>query len=293
MSNTVRISAPCKINLHLRVLERRQDGYHDIESVFQLISLSDELSVSIDGPDGACFVHSPQMELPPVNTLTCAVDQFRLLTGIRTGIRIDIDKNVPSGAGLGGGSSDAASVLRALDRMFGTGLSLSELSSMAEKIGSDVPFFLAGGAAIVEGRGDRITPIASRTDLFGVLIWPDVHCSTAMAYGLVDRFHEEGKDHSIVWPTVDSLAEMYASPVAGWKFCNSFTSPVETVFPVIRESRIALRDCGAVYVQMSGSGSSVFGLFPDENQAEIARNTLLPHCKMCVKFLLLASCPMQ
>jgi 4-diphosphocytidyl-2-C-methyl-D-erythritol kinase len=289
MINTVRMSAPCKINLHLRVLERRQDGYHDIESVFQLISLADELSVSINGSEGECHVHSPRMELPPVNTLTGAVDQFRSLTGIQTGIRIDIDKNVPAGAGLGGGSSDAAAVLKALDHMFGTGLSLKALSSMAEKIGSDVPFFLSGGAAIVKGRGEIITPIASRTDLFGVLIWPDVHCSTAMAYGLVDRFHAEGKDSSINWPTVDSLAEMYASPVAGWKFSNSFTSPVETVYPVIRNVRLALRDCGAMYVQMSGSGSSVFGLFENEKQAETARISLLPHCKMCVKFLLLAS----
>ena len=289
MINTVRMSAPCKINLHLRVLERRQDGYHDIESVFQLISLSDELSVSIDGDEGSCFVHSPRMALPEVNTLTCAVDQFRSLTGIRTGIRIDIDKNVPSGAGLGGGSSDAATVLRALDRLFGTELSLSALSSMAEKIGSDVPFFLIGGAAIVEGRGEIITPIPSRTDLFGVLLWPDVHCATAAAYGLVDRYHAEGRERSTVWPPVGVLEEMYASPVAGWTFSNSFTSPVETVYPVIRESRIALRDCGAVYVQMSGSGSSVFGLFTDEKRAETARDTLLPHCKMCVKFLLLAS----
>jgi len=289
MINTVRMSAPCKINLHLRVLERRQDGYHDIESVFQLISMADELSVSIDGSDGACFVNSPRMMLPPVNTLTSAVDQFRSVTGIRTGIRIDIDKNVPSGAGLGGGSSDAAAVLRALDRMFGTELPLNTLLSMAEKIGSDVPFFLVGGAAVVEGRGELITPIPSRTDLVGVLIWPEVNCSTAAAYGFVDKYHSEGKDLSIVWPTVDTLAEMYASPVAGWSFCNSFTSPVETVYPVIRDSRIALRDCGAVYVQMSGSGSSVFGLFTNEKQAETARVTLLPHCKMCVKFLLLAS----
>ena len=149
----MRVTAPCKINLHLRVLERRRDGFHDIESVFQLISLADELSVSMAGDDRSCEVVSPLMALPRENTITAAVDAFRKKTGIAKGLRIKVSKRVPSGAGLGGGSSDAASVLMALDRMFGTALPRPELASMAASIGSDVPFFLCGGAAVVEGRG--------------------------------------------------------------------------------------------------------------------------------------------
>lgn len=289
----MRVTAPCKINLHLRVLERRSDGFHDIESVFQLISLADELSVSMAGDDRSCEVVSPLMALPRENTIAAAVDAFRKKTGIAKGLRIEVQKRVPSGAGLGGGSSDAASVLMALDRMFGTALPSLELAAMAASIGSDVPFFLCGGAAVVEGRGEIITPIASRNDLFGVLVWPGVASPTGAAYGLVDRAHESGADRGIEWPAIGELETMYRSPVSGWKFRNSFTSPVESVYPVIREARLALRDCGAVYAEMSGSGSSVFGLFEDETAAGVAHKTLSARWEKVRQFLLLASSPMR
>lgn len=293
MTDMMCISAPCKINLHLRVLEKRPDGFHDIESVFQLISLADELSVSIAGGIGSCEVVSPRMNLPQDNTITAAVDRFRSLTGVNEGLRIEVAKNVPSGAGLGGGSSDAAAVLLALDRMFGTRISVADMNAMAASIGSDVPFFLAGGAAVVEGRGERIKPIRGRDDLFGVLIWPGVASPTGSAYGLVDRWHSEGMDRDAQWIRVEDLERMYRNPVSDWTFRNSFTSPVESVFPVIREARMALRDCGAAYAEMSGSGSSVFGLFEDEKQAEKAQKTLSMRWESCMQFLLLASSPMQ
>lgn len=289
MVKVIHAMAPCKLNLHLRVLERRADGYHDIESVFQLISLADELSVSISGAERQCRVISPLMELPPVNTLTQAVDQFRAATGVSAGIRVDIVKRVPSGAGLGGGSSDAAALLRSLDRLFETRLPEAALFSMAAGIGSDVPFFLSGGAAVVQGRGERIVPIAARTDLYGVLIWPGVHCSTAEAYGLVDTWHDEGKDGQLNWPAVSELGSLYRRPVGEWPFANSFTGPVASMHPVIAETIAALRQNGARFAEMSGSGSSVFGLFEEEKAAEAAQRLLSAHCKQCVKFLLLAS----
>ena len=293
MKKVMHMSAPCKINLHLRVLNRRADGYHDIESVFQLVSLADELSVSIDGDDGSCLVASPLMELPAVNTVSRAVDQFRLVTGISAGVKIGLVKNVPAGAGLGGGSSDAASALRALDALFATRLPAETLVSMAASIGSDVPFFLSGAAAIVEGRGEKVSSISPRADLFGVLIWPGVHSSTAEAYGLVDRWHAEGKDSSFDWPAVSELDGMYQGPVSGWRFGNSFTAPLEARYPSIRDARQALLDSGAVFAEMSGSGSSVFGLFSSSEAAEAAQNLLSSRWKQCVKFLLLASSPMR
>jgi 4-diphosphocytidyl-2-C-methyl-D-erythritol kinase len=293
MTDVMRVTAPCKINLHLRVLQRRADGFHDIESVFQLISLADELSVSMTGDGLSCEVVSPLMALPRENTITAAVDAFRARTGVRRGVRIEVQKLVPSGAGLGGGSSDAASTLLALNRMFGTDLPVQELAAMAAKVGSDVPFFLYGGAAVVEGRGEVITPIASRDDLYGVLVWPGVPSPTGAAYGLVDRAHEAGVDCGIEWPTVGELEKMYRTPVSEWKFRNSFTSPVESAYPVIREARMALRDCGAVYAEMSGSGSSVFGLFEDETAAEAAQKTLSARWGKVCQFLLLASSPMR
>jgi 4-diphosphocytidyl-2-C-methyl-D-erythritol kinase len=285
----IKLSAPCKLNLHLRVLERRSDGFHDIESVFQLISLADSLSVSISGEVGECVVFSPAMDLPPVNTITRAVEQFRLAAGIRHGVRVTVDKQIPSGAGLGGGSSDAAVVLKGLDALFGTKLPPSVMHSMAANVGSDVPFFLAGPAAVVTGRGEIIRSFASRTDLFGVLLWPGIHSSTAEAYALVDDWQLKGKDSGLFWPRVSGLEKMYRSDVSLWQFGNSFTSPLVSVFPVIGEAIESLLSCGASFAQMSGSGSAVYGLFGDEKQAAFAHATLSSRWKQCVKFLLLAS----
>lgn len=289
MTDTVRVSAPCKINVHLRVLGARPDGFHDIESVFQLVSFADELAVSRAGAPLSCDVISPAMALPPSNTVTAAVERFRELTGIRDGVRIEVDKRVPAGAGLGGGSSDAAATLRALDRLFGTNVEPRDLANVAAMIGSDVPFFLTGGAAVVEGRGERIAPIRTRTDLTGVLAWPGVASPTGPAYGLVDRYRAEGREIVYAWPAVTDLERRYLGPVRDWPFRNSFTEPVEAAFPVIRETRLALVAAGASFAEMSGSGSAVFGLFENEADADSARRLLSTQCKICVKFLLLAS----
>jgi len=290
MATSIRISAPCKINLHLRVLGIRDDGYHGIESVFQLISLADELSVSIGGDRGSCPVISPRMELPRENTLTKAVDQFRLETGITDGLRVEIEKRVPAGAGLGGGSSDAAFLLKALDRLFDTGLSREAMCRMAAAVGSDVPFFMSAEAAVVTGRGECVTPIASRRDLFGVLVWPDVHCSTREAYSLVDDWIADGLDSGRLWPRASELEGLYTGFVSGWSaFGNSFTAPVEAKFPEIRRAREAIEAQGAIFSAMTGSGSSVFGLFDGEKEANAACLKLSTQWVYCVKFLLLAS----
>lgn len=289
MVEKIRMSAPCKINIHLRVLEQRVDGYHSIESVFQRISFADEITVSLTGPKDSCRLISPLMELPSENTITRAVSGFRALTGIHSGLLVEIDKNVPAGAGLGGGSSDAAATLMALNRLFDTRLSIADLIGIALSIGSDVPFFLSGAAAVVEGRGDLITPCRDRSDLFGVLIWPELHSSTALGYRLVDEWRESGRLDGVSFPAASNLASMYALPVSEWAFGNSFSAPLEVAYPIIGEAKKDLAACEGVYVEMSGSGSAVFGLFEDEKQAETAFIMLSARWKRCVKFLLLAS----
>jgi 4-diphosphocytidyl-2-C-methyl-D-erythritol kinase len=293
MPKTVHTSAPCKLNLHLRVLAKRGDGFHDIESVFQLISLADGLSVSIGGGSGDIRVVCPKMALPAENTVSRAITLFREETGIRDSVTVELDKRVPSGAGLGGGSSDAASTLRSLDALCGTQLPDEVMHRMARRIGSDVPFFLTGGAAIVTGRGELIEPLPSRNDLFGVLIWPGVHSSTAEAYGLVDSFQEAGGERGMIWPRIDELASRYRDLPETWPFRNSFTEPLEARYPEIREARLALKGAGAVFSEMSGSGSSVYGFFENRTLAENACVKLSARWQQCVNFLLLASCPMQ
>ncbi|ULQ60485.1 4-(cytidine 5'-diphospho)-2-C-methyl-D-erythritol kinase [Brucepastera parasyntrophica] len=273
---TVRISAPCKLNLHLRVLDKRADGYHDIESIFQLVSLADELELSLTGSPGECTVISPEMALPPDNTISKAVSEFRYVTGIRDGLSVVIRKRIPSGAGLGGGSSDAAAVLRALDLLFGTDLDRSCMLDMAAKIGSDVPFFLSGAAGIVEGRGEKIISIPSRTDIAGLLVWPAVHSSTAAAYRLLDEWQKEGGEKGIDWPLPGELEKLYNRPVSEWPFRNSFTAPLSRQQPVIGEIRDALLNAGAQFSDMTGSGSAVFGLFENRHCAKKAQEHLFP-----------------
>jgi 4-diphosphocytidyl-2-C-methyl-D-erythritol kinase len=288
MGDQIRATAPCKINLHLRVLERRTDGYHGIESLFQRVSLADELSIERSGPDGVSEVISPLMGLPPINTVTRAIEEFRRETGVPSGLRVTLTKRVPAGAGLGGGSSDAAAVLRGLDSLFDAGLSQAALACMAARIGSDVPFFLSGPAALVKGRGEIVSPIPARDDLFGVLIWPGVASSTVEAYALVDEWTAQSGAGG-TWPRAADLPALYRGPVSGWPFRNSFTAPIASRYPIIGEALAALRESGADFAEMSGSGSAVFGLFSSKKEADAAYNRLSARWQQCVPFLLLAS----
>ena len=294
MGVSIRVPAPCKINLHLRVFARRDDGFHDIESVFQGISLCDYLDVRTGSDSGLfpgeCRVVSPRMELPATNTLSRAVDEFRRETGISDGIRVDVEKLVPAGAGLGGGSSDAASLLRALDGLYGTELPVVRLSEMAARIGSDVPFFLSGGACLVRGRGEIIEPIPARTDLRGVIALPEVHCSTAEAYGLFDRWHALAPDEGREWPEYERLEGLYSGSVSRWSaFHNAFTGPIEGRFPLIREIREYLEKTGAEFVSMTGSGSAVYALYSGDSRIKEVLSGLSTARVRCAEFLLLAS----
>lgn len=280
---TFAINAYCKINLHLHVCERRDDGFHDIESVFQLVSVYDRLSVSIGGIQGSCKVVSPDMPLPPVNTITRAVDSFRKASGFSGGVTVTVEKKIPAGAGLGGGSSDAAAVLAALDRLTGSGVGLQGLRQLSAEIGSDVPFFLSSPAALVSGRGENIRPIRARSDVCGVLVWPAIECSTPRAFALLDNF---GMRDATV--SFDNLERAYYAPVHEWPYYNSFTVPVSAEYPVIGKLLEEIGNCGAQYTAMSGSGSACYGLFSDPDRADCAFRSLSAHWKWCEKFVLLA-----
>ena len=259
MLDVVRDSAPAKLNLHLEVFPKRSDGYHPIKSIFQTISLVDDLVVSLSGKSLSCVVECDAMQLPEENTLTKTYRLFCQISGVTAGIHVKLTKRIPSGAGLGGGSSDAATFLLILNKMFDYPLRLNQLEEIANLVGSDVLFFLSGGAAIVTGRGDIVEPIKPREDFCIVVVYPDVHCSTPESYGLVDEYFALGK--TVNETTLQDLEKMYYEPVSEWRFVNTFTNPVATKFPVIFNVMKSLKELGADYVQMSGSGSTVFGVF--------------------------------
>jgi 4-diphosphocytidyl-2-C-methyl-D-erythritol kinase len=262
----IRVLAPAKINIGLRVLPVRGDGYHAIESIFQTVSLFDTLMVRRTGEQARrCTVECAEMDLPEHNTLTKAYQGFCEASGVCGDIEVKLHKGIPSGSGLGGGSSDAAFLLRALDSLFGTNLPHSILMEIAAGVGSDVFFFLCcdangSAAAIVTGRGEEVSPIKARK-LPLVLICPAVHSSTAEAYRLVDEYAENDTQ---VYPACIDIEQMYQNDTVDWAFVNSFTKPLCCKYTKIAEAMVDLQNAGACYVQMSGSGSSVFGVFDSE-----------------------------
>jgi len=279
MLDSMKVKAAAKINIHLNVLPCRTDAYHGIESIFQRVSLYDSLDISKDYSDGICTVVCEGMELPVENTLTKAYSVFKTVSGVQSGIRVVLNKQIPSGAGLGGGSSDAASLLLALDKMFDTGMSSNQLFEAAAKVGSDVMFFLSNGCAVVTGRGECVRNITPRNDLYFVLVYPEVHCSTALAYSWVDDEIALGK--TVKGPSLSELEEMYYKPVSDWCFVNSFTVPVMSRFKEVSDAFHDISAEGSVYTQMSGSGSSVFGVFVTKEEAETACIKLSRKWKRC------------
>ena len=279
-ADAVSLCAYAKINIHLKVLAKRKDGFHNLESIFQRISIADYLSLEKSSDSRSCTVESPLMPLPVGNTLTEAWKAFCNVSDVDTGVRVRLIKNLPAGSGLGAGSSDAAALLKAANELFAMPLSDSELTTLALQVGSDVPFFLKSSAGIVTGRGEVFEPIRARTDCFGILIWPDVQSSTKEAYELLDKQKE-------AWG-YEKLAAQYMAPFKTWRFVNDFQPVLEQRYPVIGRVRKELYEQGAAFAQMSGSGSAVFGLFSSESLMASAFQVLAKRWSWCKPFLLLA-----
>jgi 4-(cytidine 5'-diphospho)-2-C-methyl-D-erythritol kinase len=286
-ADAVSLCAYAKINIHLKVLAKRKDGFHNLESIFQRISIADYLSLEKSSDSRSCTVESPLMPLPVGNTLTEAWKAFCNVSDVDTGVRVRLIKNLPAGSGLGAGSSDAAALLKAANELFAMPLSDSELTTLALQVGSDVPFFLKSSAGIVTGRGEVFEPIRARTDCFGILIWPDVQSSTKEAYELLDKQKEALSHECEAWG-YEKLAAQYMAPFKTWRFVNDFQPVLEQRYPVIGRVRKELYEQGAAFAQMSGSGSAVFGLFSSESLMASAFQVLAKRWSWCKPFLLLA-----
>ena len=286
-TDAVTLCAYAKINIHLKVLTKRKDGFHNLESIFQRISIADYLSLGKSSVSYGCTVESPLLSVPADNTLTKAWEAFRNATDVDAGIRVRLIKNLPAGSGLGAGSSDAAALLTAVNKLFAMPLSDTELTALALQVGSDVPFFLKESAGVVTGRGELFEPIQARTDCFGILIWPDVQSSTKEAYSLLDQQKGMLSGEHEAWG-YEKLVAQYQAPFKVWRFVNDFQPVLEQRYPVIAQARKELYEQGAEFAQMSGSGSAVFGLFGSENLMASAFQTLLKRWRWCKPFLLLA-----
>ncbi len=268
------LKAPAKINLHLSVLGKRSDGYHDILSLMQMIDLCDRVSVGLGEeipPDGGL----PETDIPgPDNTVWLAYRIFSEHTGIRDPVWLRLEKTIPSGAGLGGGSSDAAAALRALDRLFRTGLSGNDLELLGVRIGMDVPFFLRSAAAIVQGRGEIITDLSPRMDFRVLVAFPGFSVSTAKAYRMFDETVPYRTGHPADADASEIAALYEKCAVEAWKFSNSFEKILPGIYPKGTKICKLLRGLGASHASLTGSGSAIIGIFADSENAEAAASEL-------------------
>lgn len=277
MSADISVKAPAKINLGLKVFPRRKDGFHNIESIFQTVNLCDELRVKLTARKNIITVSCGQMILPENNTIVVAYKAFRKLFGIDSGVSVCLTKRIPSGGGLGGGSSDAASFLLALSELCKISLSIEDANVLAEEIGSDVFFFLhcllsTKKCAVVTGRGEKVKPFVTREDLHLVLVFPGVHSSTKEAYNLLDEQFAVGDNFE--YPRFEDLETIYKGSVKDWTFVNSFTSVITQKYSRVGEAIAAVKEQGALFTDMSGSGSTVFGVFDSKNAVDNAVNML-------------------
>ena len=282
-ARTCTIEAPCKINLHLKIGEKRPDGFHNLESLFVALAFGDTLHFE-ESKNGGCRLFVDGENIPQGENLVLkAVSLFRKRTGFESGLNIRLLKRIPAGAGLGGGSSDAASTLLALNFLSETALGPEELGEMASVLGSDVPFFLSGGAAFVGGRGELIEPVKTPENLWVVLAKPPFSSDTAWAYRLLD---ESRKAFSMLANgenlSKDGLIKALGENPQGWPYKNDFLP----VFLAAKDGENTekalcyraildeLEKVGA-FAGLSGSGSCCFGVFTDRKMAEKTEKSLL------------------
>ncbi|MEK7477605.1 MAG: 4-(cytidine 5'-diphospho)-2-C-methyl-D-erythritol kinase [Candidatus Coatesbacteria bacterium] len=260
------VRAPAKINLFLRVGSRRADGYHSIETLFHAIGLYDDLTLK---PAKTLSFRATGIPSPSSsgNLVHRAAQLLRQETGCIRGAMIRLHKRIPLGAGLGGGSSDAAATLIGLNRLWHLGLSRKRLLALAARLGSDVPFFLQGGTAVGTGRGERLRPIPSRLRAWAVLLKPSFGVSTKDAYAALDRVKSRPRP-SVSLGAIERA--VHRGNLTALRVHNDFEAVVFRMHPSLARLKSSLLDAGATTAFMTGSGSTVVGLFIPGGQARRA-----------------------
>ena len=267
------LSANAKINLTLDILRRREDGYHDLQMVMQSVTLADALTLTpAQGEEGCAASNLHFLPTGGKNLTQMAAAAFRAAAGAGGEVDVSIQKHIPVCAGLAGGSADAAAVLRAMNALTGAGLSLARLAEIGARVGSDVPFCVLGGAALAEGRGERLTPLPCLPLCHIVICKPPFSVSTPQLFSRVNvRKIVRRPD------TAGVIAALNAGDLTGVarRMYNVFEDVLDRRrYGEIASIKAALIDCGALGASMSGSGPSVFGLFPRLEDAQAAQERL-------------------
>lgn len=277
---TLRLTVPAKVNLYLEVGAKRRDGFHDVVTVFHAVGLHDVLELA--SADRLTF-RSTGLPVPRgrTNLVLRAAERLRAETGCRKGAAIRLTKRIPTGAGLGGGSADAAAALLGLNRLWNLRIPRVPLLRIAAALGSDVPFFLLGGAAVGSGRGEQLRPVPSKLDGAAVILKPGFGMPTADAYAALDR---TAKDRAACRATTLESVEraVRTGDLDALYTHNDFEQPVFRLHPSLRLLRARMLVNGGHPVVLAGSGSALVGLCRNTGIANAAKHALsrLPGCSL-------------
>jgi 4-diphosphocytidyl-2-C-methyl-D-erythritol kinase len=261
------LKAPAKVNYRLEVLRKRPDGYHDLRMIMQRIDLCDDIEIKLENSSGIHVDCDSAVVMGGRDNIAwLAADSMLSSSGRNSGVRISIKKRIPVAAGLGGGSSDAATVLMGMNDLLGLGFSDEKLMEIGVKLGADVPFFIFKKTALAEGIGEKLSVVEGLPPVWLVLVNPNIHVSTAWVYQNL---------------TLTNRSDDYKLPKFSNKvddICSILKNDLESVtisrFPVISKIKGILLDHGANGVLMSGSGPTVFSVFDSEDGARRCRDEI-------------------
>ena len=258
------VEANAKVNFTLEVFGKRADGYHALRSVVMPISLSDTLDIEVtdDGSITSDTGYDDDLCVKAARVLRSQISDFRF----QIGARIHVMKRIPAGGGLGGGSADAAAVLRALNELWHVGLSREELAEIGAQVGSDVPALVMGGPVVMTGRGEKVAPIeqSNNRTIHLVLVNPGVCSSTKEVYAACEAMPLDGENATM--KMVEALETGDVREIAA-ALMNDLQAPAVKQHPEIADALVSLRTAGVIGAMMSGSGSSVFGIVENESEA--------------------------
>ena len=264
-----------KVNVGLKILNKRRDGYHNIHTVFQEIDFHD--NIILKKRNSGCYFTSNVDWLSNnksnlcVKAWQCLVDRFDI-----SGVSINLQKNIPPGSGLGGGSSNAAYILKGLSQLYNLNISLNDLLRIGSSIGADVPFFIKGGCQIGSGIGDQLVKVDNPIKKTFLLVMPEIHIDTKTTFKKFKKFLENKQEKV-------NFADFIEKDKFFFKFFeNDFETIIVPAYPEIGKIKRKLLSYGAVFSSLSGTGSTVYGVFDDEAKAISAESLFKVHYKTCI-----------
>lgn len=270
----VRLKARAKINISLDVVRKREDGYHDLSMIMQTVNLYDKVNLRIASKKAAPIVIKTNLSFLPTddkNLVYKVIEYMKQSYDIKENVFVDLYKLIPIGAGLAGGSADAAATIKAMDKLFHLGLSKDEMIAIGKKFGADIPYCIVGGTVLAEGIGDQMTLLEAFPECYIVIAKPNVSVSTAFVYGnlRIDEIANRPNNKTLI----EAIQHKDLNAISS-NLCNVLEEVTIKEYPIISQIKEMMIEHGAKGALMSGSGSAVFGIFDRKDRATKAASVL-------------------